>query len=102
MMALFAFCGIFLIMFVGSSNLVYADRIDTYVKAYMHKWSIAGLRLAVIKDGKVVKERGYGYANIETKTLATPDSVFKIASISKQFLAAGIMILASEGKVHLQ
>ena len=48
---------------------------------------------AVIQDGKVVLARGYGLANVETGTAATPDTVYRIASISKQFLAAGIMLL---------
>jgi D-alanyl-D-alanine carboxypeptidase len=67
----------------------------------MRKRQIPGLSLAVIKDGKLIKAEGYGLANVETKTPATPQTVYKIASISKPFLAAGIVLLVQDGKIRL-
>ena len=67
----------------------------------MRRQRIPGLSLAIVKDGKIVKARGYGRANLETDTPATEKTVYKIASVSKQFLAAGIMLLAQDGKVDL-
>jgi D-alanyl-D-alanine carboxypeptidase len=76
-------------------------KLDEYIRAQMRAQQIVGLSLAVIKDGKVIKAKGYGLANIETHTLATANTSYKIGSISKQFLAAGIMLLVKEGKVAL-
>lgn len=78
-----------------------ADAIDDYVASQMRKQHIAGLSLAVIKDGKPVKLKGYGSANLELDVPVTADTVFKIGSVSKQFIASGIMLLVDDGKVSL-
>jgi D-alanyl-D-alanine carboxypeptidase len=78
-----------------------ADQIDDYVRAEMAKQHIPGLALAVVKDGSVVRTKGYGLANIELNVAAQPDTVFKIGSISKQFIAAGIMLLVQDGKLNV-
>ena len=67
----------------------------------MQRQHIPGLSLAVVRDGKVAKAKGYGLANIETNTPATPQTVYQIQSMTKQFTATGIMILVEEGKVLL-
>ncbi|MBL8270213.1 serine hydrolase [Steroidobacter sp.] len=61
----------------------------------------AGCALGVIKDGQLVYKRGYGSANLETGTKLSTDSVFYIASTSKQFAAASIMLLVRQGKLSL-
>lgn len=78
-----------------------ADKVDEHVKALMEKQHIPGVALAVIKDGKIVKAEGYGLANIELNVPVRADTVFKIGSVSKQFIAAGILMLAQEGKLSL-
>jgi D-alanyl-D-alanine carboxypeptidase len=55
----------------------------------------------VLKEGQIVKTAGYGVANINLKIPATPETVYKIASVSKQFIASGIMLLVQEGKIGL-
>jgi CubicO group peptidase (beta-lactamase class C family) len=60
-----------------------------------------GCALAVLKDGKVIYQRGYGCANLEHGTPITPSSVFHIASISKQFTAMSVLLLAQKGKLSL-
>jgi D-alanyl-D-alanine carboxypeptidase len=79
----------------------HADKVDDYINAQMLRRHIPGLSLAVVRDGKIIKVKGYGLANVETNSPATPETVYKIASISKQFLAAGIMLLVEEGKIGL-
>jgi D-alanyl-D-alanine carboxypeptidase len=76
-----------------------ADEADDFVKAEMERQNIPGLSLAVVKEGKVIKAQGYGLADVENGVPVTPESVFKIASLSKQFIAAGIVLLARDGKL---
>ncbi len=57
------------------------------------------MALAVVRAGKVIKAEGYGVADLEHGIPVTPQTVFKIGSVSKQFLAAGIMLLAQDGRV---
>ena len=60
-----------------------------------------GCSLAVIENGKIVYERGYGLANLEHNIPITPDTVFYIGSLSKQFVAMCIVLLAKQGKLSL-
>jgi CubicO group peptidase (beta-lactamase class C family) len=78
-----------------------ATRLDEYVRAAMKNQHIPGLAVAVIKNGKVVKAKGYGLANIELDVPVTPRTVFKLCSVSKQFIAAGMMLLVEENRVEL-
>jgi len=76
-----------------------ADQLDDYVKLQMEKQRIPGLSLAIVKNGQIVKLQSYGLANIELNIATTPDTVFKIGSLSKPFIATGIMLLVADGKV---
>jgi D-alanyl-D-alanine carboxypeptidase len=78
-----------------------ADRADNLIKAEMQRQNIPGLSLVVLKDGKIIKAAGYGFANVKLQIPATPETVYKIASVSKQFIATGIMLLVQEGKLGL-
>jgi CubicO group peptidase (beta-lactamase class C family) len=60
-----------------------------------------GCALGVIKDGKIVYKRGYGSANLDYNTPLSSESVFNIASISKQFTAASILLLVQRGAISL-
>ncbi|HEV2666018.1 MAG TPA: serine hydrolase domain-containing protein, partial [Blastocatellia bacterium] len=61
----------------------------------------SGCALAVIKDGQIVYKRGYGMADLDHDIPIRPDTVFHVASVSKQFAAMAIMLLAKQGKVSL-
>jgi CubicO group peptidase (beta-lactamase class C family) len=60
-----------------------------------------GCALGVSSKGRVVYERGYGMANLETGTPIRPSSIFHVASVSKQFTAMAIMLLARDGKLSV-
>jgi CubicO group peptidase (beta-lactamase class C family) len=60
-----------------------------------------GCAVGVSRDGKPIYERGYGMANLETKTPIEPASIFHVASVSKQFTAAAIMLLERDGKLSV-
>jgi len=89
------------ILLLTFAAVVHADKVDDFVKAQMEKQHLPGVSIVVIKDGKIVKMEGYGLANIELNVPARPETVYKIGSVSKQFIAAGIMLLIEEGKVSL-
>ncbi|HWN98872.1 MAG TPA: serine hydrolase domain-containing protein [Blastocatellia bacterium] len=78
-----------------------ADQLDDYIKSEMEKQHIPGLSIAIVRDGKVIRAQGYGLANVELNVPATAQTVFRIGSVSKQFIATGIMLLVEEGKVSL-
>lgn len=81
--------------------LAQADKLDEYIEAAMLERHIPGLSLAVVQDGKVVKSKAYGLANIELNVPATTGSVYQIQSITKSFIACGIVLLAEDGKIGL-
>ena len=60
-----------------------------------------GCAVAAMKDGKILYERGYGMADLDHNVPITPVTVFHVASMSKQFTAAVIVMLAQERKLSL-
>jgi CubicO group peptidase (beta-lactamase class C family) len=60
-----------------------------------------GCALGIYRDGKVIYAKGYGLANLEENVAITPQSVFDVGSVSKQFTAASIVLLEQQGKVRL-
>src|ERR1051326_8674186 len=60
-----------------------------------------GCALAVIQDGRITYQRGYGMADLDYDTPISPASVFYIASDSKQFTAFSVALLVEQGKVSL-
>jgi D-alanyl-D-alanine carboxypeptidase len=83
-------------------GIAVADQVDDYVKAQMQEHRIPGVALNVIRDGKSIKAAGYGLANVELNVAVTPETVFEIGSVTKQFTAAGILMLAQEGKLSVE
>ena len=64
--------------------------------------SMPGASVLVSQNGEVIFQKGFGYANIEKKIPVTPDTKFKIGSISKQFTAAAILKLQEEGRIRTE
>jgi CubicO group peptidase (beta-lactamase class C family) len=77
---------------------------DPRVDAIFAEWDrpgSPGCALGVVRDGDLVYARGYGYANLDYDLPITPDMVFYVGSVSKQFTAAAIALLAQEGRISL-
>ena len=77
-----------------------ADKVDALF-AQWNKPDSPGCALAIIRDGRVVYKRGYGIANLEYDIPISSKTVFNIGSISKQFTAMSIAMLARQGKLSL-
>ncbi|MDB6124079.1 MAG: hypothetical protein JWQ71_3072 [Pedosphaera sp.] len=93
--------GLALIM-VSTSIAADSDKNAGQIDALFHDYAqpnSAGASLMVIKDGKKLFVKSYGLANVEDKVSATPDSNYRLASVSKQFTAMSIMILADRQKL---
>ncbi len=73
--------------------------IDDFVKGWIDAQHVPAAAIAVVKDGVLIKAEGYGLANVENRVPARPDTVFKIGSLSKQFIATGIMLLVQDGRI---
>lgn len=76
-------------------------RIDQYVRAELTRQGIPGLSIAVLRGDTILIARGYGYANLEDHAPATDSTVYEIGSVSKQFTAAAVMMLAGQGRLSL-
>jgi CubicO group peptidase (beta-lactamase class C family) len=77
------------------------DAVDRFVGAQMDSQHIPGLSLAVVRGGAVIRARGYGFASLELNVRVTPQTVFQIGSLTKQFTAVAVMMLVGEGRVGL-
>lgn len=94
-------CVLVLVLLPVFAPLLRADAVDDLVNAELARQQIPGLALAVMKDGKLAKSAGYGLANVEDKVPVRPETVFRIASVGKQFIATGILLLVEDGKMTL-
>ena len=74
---------------------------DAYVEGVRETFDVPGIAVAIVKDGRIVLERGYGVRSIETREPVDAHTMFAIASNTKAFTAACLSILADEGKLKL-
>lgn len=73
--------------------------VDALMRAYVG--DVPGASVLVLRDGKPVVRRSYGLANVEEHVAATPAINYRLASITKQFTAAAVLLLAEDGKLQL-
>lgn len=77
------------------------NQIEEYLEVYTKLWAFSG-SIAAIKNGEVLFEKAYGYANIEHKVNNTIETKYKIWSITKQFTAVAILILEERGLLKVE
>jgi D-alanyl-D-alanine carboxypeptidase len=75
--------------------------VDKYIAGVMQERHIPGLSLAVLREGKVIKQKGYGLANVELEVPASAETVYQLASNTKNFAGAAAMLLVQEQKLSL-
>ena len=93
-----------LILFVTTAAFAQdavATQIDEFVSAEMMRQRTPGVAIAVVKDGKPMLVKGYGFANIEHQILVKPETIFQSGSVGKQFTSMAVMLLVEEGKIGL-
>ena len=73
--------------------------IDDLFTAYSGA-TVPGASVVVISGGRVVVRRAYGMADLEHRVAATPETDYRLASVSKQFTAMAVMLLAQDGKLR--
>jgi D-alanyl-D-alanine carboxypeptidase len=76
--------------------------IDHVAAAAVTSGQSPGLQVAVFKNGKAFLVKGYGSANLEQGVRVSNDSIFRVGSVTKQFTAAALLLLAEEGKLSTQ
>lgn len=76
--------------------------LDALIPSQLRNRNIAGAVISVVKDGQVLFQKGYGYADVEEKKPVLPDrTLFRPGSISKLFTATAVMQLVEQGKLDL-
>lgn len=76
-------------------------QLNAVLQEIVDRWGIPGLGVGIVKDGEIVYARGFGVQSLATGVPVSPDSLFCIASITKCFIAAAVMQLVEQGKLHL-
>ncbi len=85
---------------VSNATITNKETLSSYLNA-LEKSGFSGSVL-VAQKGKVLLEQGYGYSNRENKIKTTPETVFDIGSITKQFTGAAILKLEMQGKLSVE
>jgi len=75
--------------------------LESWIKAQMEYRSLPGMAAGIVYDQELIYSKGFGYSNLETKKPVSPETIFRIASITKAFTAAAIMQLRDEGRLQL-
>ena len=75
--------------------------VDVAISGLMARWEIPGGAMGIVKDGRLVYARGFGYADVESQRVATPEALFRIASVAKPVTAAAVRLLAEQGRLSL-
>lgn len=83
----------------GTSSRATIQQVDAIMQRYTG--AVPGATLLVFKDGKPLIRRGYGLADLERHVAATPATNYRLASVTKQFIAAAVLLLAEDGKLSL-
>src|SRR5690348_3937817 len=91
---LFAFAFVAVSFRAASAQSGPDQRVDSLFAQYARGLQ-PGLAVAVVRDGKVLLTRGYGYASLEHRAPITPSTVFDVASVSKQFTGLAMAMLVT-------
>jgi len=85
----------------GKSDEEKLKDLDTLVNKFLKDWNVPGVGISVVKNGKIVLARGYGYRDVEGKLPVTENTLFAIGSCTKAFTAIDNCILVQKGELNL-
>ena len=77
------------------------DAVRARIRHLVDSAKVPSVTVAVAKDGRIVWEEGFGFADLERRTPATPTTLYSMASISKPIAATGVMKLVEQGRIEL-
>jgi CubicO group peptidase (beta-lactamase class C family) len=91
------------LLFIYQQGNAQADlaEIENYIEKAQKEWAIPGMSVAIVKDGKVFSNRGYGTLKEGGKERVDEKTLFAIASNTKAFISSAIGVLQGEGKMNL-
>jgi CubicO group peptidase (beta-lactamase class C family) len=96
-----AFICLFTASSVTRAQVITPDSVDRLVERTLKTFDVPGIAVAIVKDDKIVYEKGYGVRSLNSGKKVDENTLFGIASNSKAFTTAAIGILADEGKLKL-
>jgi D-alanyl-D-alanine carboxypeptidase len=86
----------------GAGDAALTAKVDSLVAAFQRETYTPGVSVAIVRGGRdTLVLRGYGVADVENDVPATPETVYPIASVTKQFTAAAVMLLVQEKRLSL-
>lgn len=77
------------------------NSIDSFIEKEMVKRRVPGLSIAIVEKGKVIHKKAYGYSVIEHQVPSKIETIYELASITKQFIATGILLLEQDGLLDI-
>ncbi len=78
-----------------------SERADALVRAELERQQVPGVGIGIVKNGKVLVAKGYGFANVEHQVAAGPETLFQAGSLGKQLTAMAVMLQVEAGKLAL-
>jgi CubicO group peptidase (beta-lactamase class C family) len=90
---------LFMLPFLVKGQTI-SQKADELLTAYSNQHKFSG-NVLIAKEGKIIFQKSYGYADIKTKTPNTANTEFRVGSLTKMFTSTAILKLAEEGKLSL-
>ncbi|MCB9080135.1 MAG: serine hydrolase [Lewinellaceae bacterium] len=85
---------------LAQSDAAKVKLLDQYIEQARQDWNVPGLSIAVVKDGALLFQKGYGVQRLGNAARVNPQTIFGICSTTKAMTAATMAMLVDEGKVH--
>src|SRR5579863_2698342 len=92
---------VLILLLAGAASADQFDSVRALIRERIDANVAPSIAVAVARDGKIIWEEGFGWADRERKIRATPETMYSLASISKPITATGLMILVQAGKIDL-
>jgi CubicO group peptidase (beta-lactamase class C family) len=77
------------------------NRLDQFIRQYIENKQLNGATALIVREGRIVYHKAFGYSNLEQKTAMQKDQIFRIASMTKPVVSVAAMILWEEGRFSL-